>query len=259
MSYQYIEIEVVGSTKIIYLNRPDVRNALGMEMRMELLQALEVAEADPEVKCIILSGKGKAFSAGGDLSALSSLSAIEGRKRLQKSHQLIMKILEIEKPIIAAVNGAAAGAGFSLMLLCDLSIVSDKAFFVQSFVNVGLVPDFAAVHFLPLIIGHQKAKELMFLGDRVTAEEAHKLGIVNQLSTQEDLIKNAIALADRLAAKSPLSIGMTKKLMNEHMNVQLKMFLEMEAQAQGICFQTNDFKEGVDAFFTKRNPMFLGK
>ncbi|WP_433957965.1 enoyl-CoA hydratase/isomerase family protein [Cytobacillus horneckiae] len=259
MSNQFIDIENYEGIRVIYLNRPDVRNALGMEMRMELLESLEEAEKDDEVKCIILSARGKAFSAGGDLKALHSLSAIEGRQRLQTSHKLVMKILDLEKPIIAAVNGAAAGAGFSLMLLCDFSIADENAFFVQSFVNVGLIPDFAAIHFLPLIIGHQKAKELMFLGDRLTAEEAYSLGLINKLSTGGNLQRDALALANRLVAKSPLSIGMTKKLMNQNINVQLKALLEMEAQAQGICFQSEDFKEGVDAFFSKREAEFQGK
>jgi len=259
MKYEYLLEEKIGGTYILYLNKPEVRNALVMEMRLELLDALERAEKDEDIKCIVLTGNGKAFSAGGDLSALKEIGLIEGRKRLQQSHPLLMKMLEIEKPIIAAVNGAAAGAGFSLTLLCDLIIASDEAFFVQSFVNVGLIPDFAAIHFLPMLIGPQRAKELMFLGDRITAEEAHKLGIVNQVVPAESLLEESIILAQKLAKKSPISIGMTKKIMNQHVNAQLKILLELEAQAQGICFQTEDFKEGVTAFFEKRPPVFTGK
>ncbi|WP_394139151.1 enoyl-CoA hydratase/isomerase family protein [Cytobacillus oceanisediminis] len=259
MNYNYILEEKQGNIYIIRLNKPEVRNALIMDMRLELLHALEKAELDDEIKCIILTGHDKAFSAGGDLSALKDLKPLEGRKRLQKSFPLLMKILEIEKPIIAAVNGAAAGAGFSLTLLCDLIIASEEAFFVQSFVNVGLIPDFAAIHFLPLLIGPHRARELMFLGERITAFEAERLGIVNRVVPGEILLQETIHIAEKLTRKSGISIGITKKIMNQHLHKDLKLLLELEAQGQDICFQTADFKEGVKAFFDKRDPNFIGK
>lgn len=259
MTYTYIKEEVREQTLLIKLNAPEKRNALIMEMRNELLEALEKAEHDDNIRTIVLTGEGKAFSAGGDLAALKELKPLEGRKRLQASQPLMMKMLEIEKPIIAAVNGAAAGAGFSLTLLCDLIIASDNAFFVQSFVNVGLVPDFAAMHFLPTLIGMQRAKELMFLGERITAEEAEKIGIVNRVVPAEQLLDETMKVAVTMAKKAPISIGMTKKIMNDHVNRDLKTLLELEAQGQDICFQTEDFKEGVQAFFEKREPMFTGK
>lgn len=259
MNYNYILEEKQGNIYIIRLNKPEVRNALIMDMRLELLHALEKAELDDEIKCIILTGQDKAFSAGGDLSALKDLKPLEGRKRLQKSFPLLMKILEIEKPIIAAVNGAAAGAGFSLTLLCDLIIASEEAFFVQSFVNVGLIPDFAAIHFLPLLIGPHRARELMFLGERITAFEAERLGFVNRVVPGEILLQETIHIAEKLTRKSGISIGITKKIMNQHLHKDLKLLLELEAQGQDICFQTADFKEGVKAFFDKRDPNFIGK
>jgi 2-(1,2-epoxy-1,2-dihydrophenyl)acetyl-CoA isomerase len=259
LEYNYLLQEKQGNITVIHLNKPEIRNALVMEMRMELLHALEEAENDEQIKCIILTGQGKAFSAGGDLSALIDLKPLEGRKRLQKSHPLLMKMLEIEKPIIAAVNGAAAGAGFSLTLLCDLIIASNQAFFVQSFVNVGLIPDFAGIHFLPMVIGPHRAKELMFLGERISALEAYQLGIVNRVVSPDTLLQETIEIAERLAEKSTICIGMTKKIMNQHLHTDLKVLLELEAQAQEICFQTDDFKEGVKAFFEKREPIFVGK
>lgn len=259
MSYEYILEKVQGQTLFLTLNAPEKRNALIMEMRHELLEALDRAEQNDVVRCIVITGEGKAFSAGGDLTALKELNALEGRKRLQASQPLMMKLLEIEKPIIAAVNGAAAGAGFSLTLLCDYIIASEQAFFVQSFVNVGLIPDFAAMHFLPYLVGVQKAKELMFLGERISAEEAEQIGIVNRVVPADQLESETVKIAETLAKKAPISIGMTKKIMNHHLNRDLKTLLELEAQGQGICFQTEDFKEGVTAFFEKREPQFKGK
>ena len=259
MGYEFIKTEKKEQVFVIRLNNPKARTALALTMRYELLDAFNRAETDDEIKAIILTGEGKAFSAGGDLNALKSMGILEGRKRLQLSQPLIMKILEIEKPVIAAVNGAAAGAGFSLALLCDFIIAAEEAFFVQSFVNVGLIPDFAAIHFLPLIIGPHKAKELMFLGERVPAKDAEKIGLVSRVVPGEKLMDAAMELASNLAEKSPVSIGMTKKIMNHHFNRDLKVLLEMEAQGQALCFQTEDFQEGVNAFFEKRKQRFTGK
>lgn len=258
MTYTYIKEEKKGKTLLITLNAPEKRNALIMEMRNELLDSLEKAENNDEIRCIVLTGEGKAFSAGGDLTALQELKALEGRNRLQASQPLMLKLLEIEKPIIVAVNGAAAGAGFSLTLLCDFIVASDEAFFVQSFVNVGLIPDFAAMHFLPTLIGMQKAKELMFLGERITAEEAERLGVVNRVVSADNLLAETMKIAETMASKAPIPIGMMKKIMNRHLNRDLHTLLELEAQGQDICFQTDDFKEGVQAFFEKREPQFKG-
>ncbi|EKN66952.1 Enoyl-CoA hydratase/isomerase [Neobacillus bataviensis LMG 21833] len=259
MDFDYLLIEKIGNIQIIRLNEPNKRNALVIEMRKELFRAFSQAEQDEDIKTIILTGEGKAFSAGGDLSTIRKSKPLETIKRLQSSHPLIMKMVEMEKPIIAAVNGAAAGAGFSLALLCDVIFASEQAFFVQSFVNIGLIPDFAAMHFLPMLVGPHKAKELMFMGERISAEEAHRIGIVNRVVPVETLLAEAIEFAEKLAKKPPISVGMTKKIMNQHINRDLKVLLELEAQGQDLCSQTEDFKEGVNAFFEKREPNFLGK
>ncbi len=259
MDYQYLLVDQQENVLIIRFNVPEKRNALISDMRQELLQVLERAEKDENVRCIVLTGEGKAFSAGGDLSSLKELKPLDGRNLLQSAQPLMMKLLEIEKPIIAAVNGPAAGAGFSLALLCDLIIASDQAFFVQSFVNVGLIPDFAAMHFLPKLVGMHKAKELMFLGERISAEEAREIGIVNRVVSADSLLEETLKLAKQLAEKAPISIGMMKKIMNQHHNHDVKVLLELEAQGQEICFQTEDFQEGARAFFEKRQPRFQGK
>jgi 2-(1,2-epoxy-1,2-dihydrophenyl)acetyl-CoA isomerase len=259
MHDQHIHITHTDGICIIRLNRPEIRNALVMEMREELLHAFQKLEVNEEVKCIVLTGEGKAFSSGGDLSALQELAPLEGRKRLQRGHELLMKMLELEKPIIAAVNGAAAGAGFSLALICDMIIASEQAFFVQSFASVGLIPDLGALHFLPQLVGPHKAKELMFTGERIMADEAERLGIVNKLVPHDELLQEAVSLAQKVSAKSPISVKLTKKIMNQHLHNNLKLLLELESSVQDLCFQTEDFREGVAAFFEKRQPVFKGK
>jgi 2-(1,2-epoxy-1,2-dihydrophenyl)acetyl-CoA isomerase len=259
LTYKHILVEKHEHTSIIKLNRPEIRNALLLDMRLELYKALEELEEDNAIKSIILTGEGSAFSAGGDLASLKEIKLTEGRKRLQIGHKLITKMLDIEKPIIAAVNGPATGAGFNLALVCDMIIASEKAFFIQSFVNVGLVPDFGGIHFLPYQIGLYRAKELMFTGEKIDAEKAYEYGIINKLVKADDLLDESIFLATKLSVKSPISIGFTKKMMNRHLHSSLSNLLELEATAQDVCFQTEDFKEGANAFFEKRKPQFKGR
>lgn len=259
MDEKSVLVEQIDSVYIIYLNEPNKYNALTLTIRRELLDRLIEAENTPEIKSIIITGKGKGFSSGGDLRSLKDLTPLEGRKRLQNAHPLIMKIIEIEKPIIAAVHGVAAGAGFSLALLCDLIIASEKSSFIQSFVHIGLVPDFAAVHFLPQLIGMQRAKELMFLGDKISAKEAYRIGIVNRIVPDDRLIVEAVQIGGELANKAPIAIGLTKKMMNQHHNKDIKMLLETEAQFQELCYKSNDFLEGVQSFLEKRSSNFTGK
>jgi len=259
MNYENIIVKRQNGIGILIMNRPEIRNAFITEIKEELLYALEDMEKDKDIKCIVITGEGRAFSAGGDLSALSEIKPLGGRKRLIDGVKLLHKVLEIEKPIIAAVNGPAAGSGCSFALACDMVLASDKAFFVQSFVNVGLIPDFGAIHFLPLLIGPQRAKEMMFLGEKVSAEEALQIGLINKIIPSDKLMETTISIAENLAKKSPISIGLTKRMMNQHVNGQLKMLLEIEATTQDICLQTKDFKEGVASFFEKRQPMFIGK
>lgn len=259
MDYNYLLVENKDGVAILRLNNPKSRNPLNLDTRAELLHALQQAASDEEIRSIIITGEGKAFSAGGDLGGFKKVELMEGKKRMQNWATFVQTMLDIEKPVIAAVNGPAAGAGFSFSLLCDFIVASDQAFFVSSFSNIGLIPDLGSMHFLPLLIGPHKAKELMFLGDRISADEAHRIGMVTRVVPHDNLISETLNIAEILSKKSPVSIGISKKIMNKHINREIAAFLEMESYGQAICFQSEDFKEGVNAFFEKREPKFPGK
>jgi 2-(1,2-epoxy-1,2-dihydrophenyl)acetyl-CoA isomerase len=257
MNYQSIKVaKREDGVAIVKFNRPEVRNALGLEMRQDLIDFFSTAKHDPDIKSIILTGEGKVFSAGGDLSTMKDIDAVSGRERLQYGHELIRSIVNIEKLVIAAINGAAAGAGISIALACDMIVACQSTVFIQSFVKVGLVPDLGAIYFLPRLIGRHRALEFMFLGEKVTAEQAHELGIVNKVVDDHLLMEEAEILATRLAEAPNLAIGLMKKLVNRSVLAELDETLELEGFAQGLLFESDNFKEGVQAFFEKRKPIF---
>lgn len=226
------------------------------QMREELKHFFTNVKYHDEVKVIILTGEGNSFSAGGDLSTLNDIDAILGRKRLQAGHDMIKAILNLEKPVIAAVNGAAAGAGFSLAIACDMIIASRSAIFIQSFVKVGLIPDLGSIYFLPKLVGRQRALELMFLGEKITAEQAAKMGIVNHIVEDETLLDTVNDFAKKLVEGPKLALGIMKKFVNTNICSALDESLELEALGQSLCFDSADFKEGVQAFLEKRKPIF---
>jgi 2-(1,2-epoxy-1,2-dihydrophenyl)acetyl-CoA isomerase len=254
-----IQVTTENGICTIKLNRPEVRNALGLEMREELREFFTTVKNDDQINVIVLTGEGKAFSAGGDLSALQEVDAISGRKRLQAGHEMIHSILDLEKPVIAAVNGAAAGAGVSLALACDMIVASRSSFFIQSFIKVGLIPDLGSIHFLPRLIGRQRALELMFLGEKITADQALHIGLINRVVDDESFNDEVHSLASMLAEGPDLALGLTKKLVNRTVLADIQETLELEGFAQGMCFETENFKEGTQAFFEKRKPRFNQK
>lgn len=226
------------------------------QMREELRDFFTDVKDQDEVKVIILTGEGNAFSAGGDLSSLKNIDAFSGRKRLQAGHEMIKAILNLEKPVIAAVNGAAAGAGFSLAIACDMIIASRSAVFIQSFVKVGLIPDLGSIYFLPKLVGRHRALELMFLGEKITAEQAMKMGIVNRIVEDEIVIETANDLAKKLAEGPKFALGLMKKFVNRNVCDSFDESLELEGLGQSLCFNSVEFEEGVQAFFEKRKPIF---
>lgn len=258
MGFRYILFEKENRIAKITLNMPEAMNALNLEVRVELLEVFRQLSDDDSTKVVMLTGAGKAFCAGGDIRTMEGLTAVAGRVRLKKGQRLIKAMFELEKPIIAVINGVAAGAGVSLALASDILIASEEAKFLFSFVNVGIIPDWGEYYFLPLRIGVARAKELMFTGGPVTAGEAERIGLINRAVPHDKLEEEAYSLATRLANGPTQSYAMIKAALNRW-PASLETFLEMESTMQAVAFSTEDFDEGTRAFLEKRKPVFHGK
>lgn len=260
MIFKSITFVKTNGVGIIRMNNPKSMNALEDQLARELKQVTEKCNNDDEIGAVVLTGADKAFCAGGDLKRLSEgFTTIEGYQYMKDFHDWVRAFMNLEKPTIASVNGYAVGAGFCIAMLCDVIIASEKAKFGQAFVNVGLIPDLAGLYTLPRLVGLQKAKELVFTGDVIGAEEAEKLGIVNKVVKADELDDEAYLLAKKFADGPRVAMKLAKKVMNESINLSLDQLLELESQAQAQCFQTIDHAEAVDAFFKKRKPIFQGK
>lgn len=250
---------VENNIATITMNRPKSLNSMNDGLINGLHAALDKAESDPNVRCLVLTGAGKAFCAGGDLSFLNGLeSAAEKKAFIAQVGNVAKRLTTIEKPVIAYVNGVTAGAGVNLMLACDLVYASAKARFAESFAKVGLIPDCGGLYFLPKAVGLLKAKELMFTADLIDAPTALALGMVNDIYEDEALKEKVYAMAGRLAASAPLAIGLMKKYLN-NTALTLDEVLALEETTQPLLMGTADCKEGIAAFYEKRNPEFTGK
>lgn len=257
MPYETILYEVTGGVGRITLNRPDKFNSFTEKLHRELQDALKQAERDPAVRSIVLTGAGKAFCAGQDLDEARATGPLGDVVR-RYYNPLIQKLRSIEKPVIAAVNGAAAGAGASLALACDLVVMSEKAYYMLAFVKVGLVPDSGASYWLPRLIGYHRAMELALSGDRMTAQRALELGLCNKVVPAAELEGAVSEWAGRLA-QGPRSMGLIKRQFHRGMSYDLDDLLEYEAFGQEIAGHTADAQEGIAAFLEKREPKFQGK
>lgn len=245
----------------INLNRPDVFNSFNREMALLLQDTLKSFEKNIDVRAIVITGNGKAFCAGQDLKEVTTPEINPGFRAILDEHYnpIIQLIRTIEKPIVAAVNGVAAGAGANIALACDIVLASENASFIQAFSKIGLIPDSAGTFFLPRLVGMQKATALMMLGDKVTATEAEKIGMIYKCFAI-DVFETEIANCVTTLANMPtLAIGLTKRLLNKSYTNDLQQQLKLESDLQIEASSSHDYNEGVSAFVEKRKPNFLGK
>ncbi|MER0480610.1 enoyl-CoA hydratase-related protein [Streptomyces sp. Edi2] len=247
----------------ITLNRPEAMNAVTRDQRERLIGLLAEASADPDVRAVVLTATGRGFCAGADLrGSPSSGERVAGdvaRMIRDGAQRLITAVLDCEKPVIAAVNGTAAGLGAHLALACDLVLAAESASFIEVFVRRGLVPDGGGAYLLPRLIGPQRAKELMFFGDAVPAAEAARLGLVNRVIPDSELAKTAKEWAERLAAGPTRALALTKQLVNASLDADRATALAAEATAQEINMTTADAQEGVTSFVQRRTPSYRGR
>jgi len=264
MSYEQLIVEQEDGVATVRMNNAERLNALSPTMTRELFDALGGLGEDQAVRAIVLTGEGRGFSAGADLSALHEPYLKGERPQLslflkEGYNKLIPLLAESPKPVVAAVNGVVAGAGVSLALACDIRIASDAASFTLAFVKIGLVPDAGSSYLLPRAVGMAKALELALLSDRIDASRALELGLVNRVVPAASLTEEARSLAARLAELPTTAIALTKRLFNESSRLPLPEAMDREAQVQDEAAATHDHIEGVLAFLEKRNPRFTGR
>ncbi|MFI1969585.1 enoyl-CoA hydratase [Streptomyces cinnamoneus] len=249
----------------ITLNRPQALNAIAADQREQLISSFSAASADPTVRAVVITGAGKGFCAGADLRGTQGPTPAErvpgdvARMIREGAQRLVSAVLDCEKPVIAAVNGTAAGLGAHLALACDLVLAAESARFIEVFVRRGLVPDGGGAYLLPRLVGPQRAKELMFFGDALSAAEAERFGLVNRVVADADLAEEAAAWAARLAQGPTRALALTKQLVNASLAADRAASFAAEATAQEINMMTTDAAEGVAAFRERRSPRFRGR
>jgi len=258
---QSILTELIGSTFLIRMNRPERRNAFDLDMRTALAEAIYEARDNDAVKAVVLAGSEGTFCAGGDLRALSDkkMTVAESRDRIRRLHPWFTQLLNLEKPVIAAVDGPAFGAGFNLALACDFILGTPRTRFCAVFGRIGLVPDLGGFYLLPRIVGLQRAKELVFSARELGAEEAKSLGILYDIYDPEQLEQVAFDMAETFAHASTEAIGMSKNIMNRSFNLDYDTLAEMESYAQALAIQSSYHGEAVKRFIDKQPLSFVWK
>ena len=260
--FENVLLSVADGVGTITLNRPDKLNAFAGTMRQEVVQAVEVMTAHPKVRAVVITGAGRAFCAGADIGYMKDLIQRHDteafRALVEAGRAVVTAIRNTPKPVIASVNGAAAGGGANLALSCDIRIASDRASIGQTFNKIGLHPDWGGTYFLPRLVGPAKAFELISTGEMVPATEAHRIGLFNRVVPHELLAEETSSLARHLAAKPPLALALAKQALHQSDVADLNHMLDVELDHQLRCFESHDTVEGLNAFLEKREPTFRG-
>ncbi len=243
----------------IVLNRPDVYNSVNRSMAIRLQEVLKECKENSAIRAVYLTGTGKAFCAGQDINEILAEGASLSNIVTEHFNPIVKRIVELDKPVLGAVNGVAAGAGANIALACDITVAADSASFIQAFTNIGLIPDSGGTYFLPRLIGSQKAAALMMLGEKIGAKEAQAMGMIYQCFTSRSFEKSSWALAEKLAQMPTKALALTKKALAYSYNSDLDKQLSIEAELQSTASRTADFKEGIQAFTEKRPPLFKGE
>lgn len=255
-----IIIEKRGGVALLKLNRPDKFNSFNREMALALQAALDDVAADKNIRSVLLTGNGRAFCAGQDLSELTGENQIGIDQILSEHYNPIVKrIRRLEKPVVAAVNGVAAGAGANIALCCDVVLASANASFIQAFSKIGLIPDSGGTYFLPRLVGWQKASAIMMMGDKIMAQEAERIGMAYKVLPAESFLEDAIKIAEELASLPTRGLALTKLALNKSLCQTWEQQLTSEDELQQIAAKTSDYREGVSAFLEKRSPNFKGE
>ncbi len=254
MEYENLIVEVDGEVGLLKINRPDRLNALNAKTLDELAGAVEDLDRDESVKVVVITGQGKAFVAGADIAEMSDMNPLQARAFSHMGQAVLDRIENLEKPVIAAVNGFALGGGCELALACDIRLASDEARFGQPEVKLGVIPGFAGTQRLARLIGEGRAKELIFTGDVIDAQTALSWGLANKVVPAGQLMEEALSLAERISTQGPLAVSLAKKLIHKGLQVDLASGTVHESDAFALCFASGQAREGMSAFLEKRKP-----